>query len=102
MGDLNTSHLHPASWLHRIPDSITWEEGALLEPLSVALAGIERSGLKLGDPLLICGAGAFVFIESSLSLLTSKLFLALQVPSVSLPLQQHTPPVHRPSSSPST
>jgi L-iditol 2-dehydrogenase len=28
-----------------------------LEPLSVALAGIERSGLRLGDPLLICGAG---------------------------------------------
>jgi L-iditol 2-dehydrogenase len=36
---------------------LTYEEGALLEPLSVALAGIERSGLRLGDPLVICGAG---------------------------------------------
>ena len=36
---------------------MTYEEGALLEPLSVALAGIERSNLRLGDPLVICGAG---------------------------------------------
>ena len=36
---------------------MTYEEGALLEPLSVALAGIDRSGLRLGDPLVICGAG---------------------------------------------
>lgn len=36
---------------------MSFEEGALLEPLSVALAGIERSGLRLGDNLVICGAG---------------------------------------------
>lgn len=36
---------------------MSFEEGALLEPLSVALAGIERAGLRLGDPLVICGAG---------------------------------------------
>lgn len=29
----------------------------MLEPLSVALAGIDRSNLRLGDPLVICGAG---------------------------------------------
>jgi L-iditol 2-dehydrogenase len=29
----------------------------LLEPLSVALAAIERSGLRLGDPLVVAGAG---------------------------------------------
>lgn len=36
---------------------MTFEEGALLEPLSVALAGIDRSGLRIGDKLAICGAG---------------------------------------------
>lgn len=56
-GTLTRYHLHPANWLHRLPDTVTFEEGALLEPLVVALAGLERSGLKLGDPLLICGAG---------------------------------------------
>ena len=36
---------------------MTFEEGSLLEPLSVALAAIDRSQLRLGDPLVICGAG---------------------------------------------
>lgn len=56
-GTLRRYHAHPAAWLHKLPDSLSYEEGALLEPLSVALAGIERSGLRLGDPLVICGAG---------------------------------------------
>jgi L-iditol 2-dehydrogenase len=56
-GTLTRFHLHPAAWLHKLPDSISFEEGALMEPLAVALAGIERANLRLGDPLLICGAG---------------------------------------------
>ncbi|KAF7308771.1 L-arabinitol 4-dehydrogenase [Mycena kentingensis (nom. inval.)] len=56
-GLLTRWHLHPAQWLHRLPDNVSFEEGSLCEPLAVALAGIERSGLRLGDPLLICGAG---------------------------------------------
>jgi L-iditol 2-dehydrogenase len=56
-GTLTRWHLHPAQWLHRLPDNVSFEEGSLCEPLAVALAGIERSGLRLGDPLLICGAG---------------------------------------------
>ncbi len=47
---------HPAVWCHKIGE-MSYENGALLEPLSVALAGIERAGLRLGDPILICGAG---------------------------------------------
>jgi len=56
-GTLRRYHAHPAAWLHKLPESMSFEEGALLEPLSVALAGIERSGLRLGEPLVICGAG---------------------------------------------
>ena len=56
-GTLRRYHVHPAAWLHRLPDNMNYEEGALLEPLSVALAGIERSGLRMGDSLVICGAG---------------------------------------------
>ncbi|CEN62533.1 Putative Sorbitol dehydrogenase [Aspergillus calidoustus] len=47
---------HPAIWCHKIGD-MSYEDGALLEPLSVSLAAIERSGLRLGDPCLITGAG---------------------------------------------
>jgi len=47
---------HPAIWCHKIGD-MSYEDGSMLEPLSVALAGIQRCGVKLGDPVLICGAG---------------------------------------------
>jgi L-iditol 2-dehydrogenase len=56
-GTLRRYHVHPEAWLHALPDSLSYEEGSLLEPLSVALAGIDRSGLRLGDPVVICGAG---------------------------------------------
>ncbi|KAL2756737.1 hypothetical protein ACRALDRAFT_1075582 [Sodiomyces alcalophilus JCM 7366] len=47
---------HPAVWCHKIGD-MSYEDGALLEPLSVALAGMQRADVRLGDPVLICGAG---------------------------------------------
>jgi len=47
---------HPAIWCHKIED-MSFEDGALLEPLSVALAALDRSGVRLGDPVLIAGAG---------------------------------------------
>jgi len=36
---------------------MSFTEGALLEPLSVVLHGVERSPLRLGQSALICGAG---------------------------------------------
>jgi L-iditol 2-dehydrogenase len=47
---------HPAIWCHKIGD-MSFEDGALLEPLSVALAGLERAQVRLGDPVLVAGAG---------------------------------------------
>jgi hypothetical protein len=52
-GTLTKWHLHPAQRIHKLPDSVSFEEGSLCEPLAVALAGIERSGLRPGDPLVI-------------------------------------------------
>lgn len=56
-GTLTRYHAHPAQWLHKLPDNVSFEEGSLCEPLAVALAGLERADIKLGDPVLICGAG---------------------------------------------
>lgn len=47
---------HPAIWCHKIGD-MSYENGAMLEPLSVALAGLHRAKVELGDTVLICGAG---------------------------------------------
>ncbi len=43
--------------LYPIPDSMTYEEGALLEPLSVGIWGCKRAGLQAGDDVLVTGAG---------------------------------------------
>lgn len=48
---------HPAAWCHKMGDDLSYDEGALLEPLSVALTGVTRAGVKIGDAVLICGAG---------------------------------------------
>ena len=43
--------------LYPMPDEMTYEEGALLEPLSVGLWGCRRAGLEGGDDVLVTGAG---------------------------------------------
>lgn len=43
--------------LHRLPDEVSLRQGALVEPLSVALHGIRRSRLRPGDHALVMGAG---------------------------------------------
>ncbi len=53
LGTLTRWHVHPAQWLHRLPDHMSYEEGALCEPLTVALSGLEASGLRLGEPALV-------------------------------------------------
>lgn len=43
--------------VHRLPDSISYEEGCLLEPLAVAVHATRKASIKLGDSVAIFGAG---------------------------------------------
>lgn len=43
--------------LFHIPDEMTFEQAALVEPLSVGLWGCQRASLKPGDDVLVTGAG---------------------------------------------
>ena len=36
---------------------MSFEEGALLEPLSVGVHACRRAGITMGDTVLVCGAG---------------------------------------------
>ncbi|KAL1965273.1 hypothetical protein VTN77DRAFT_5875 [Rasamsonia byssochlamydoides] len=56
-GTMQRYKVHPARWLHKLPDNISFAEGALLEPLSVVMNGIRTAGLSLGRGVLVCGAG---------------------------------------------
>jgi L-iditol 2-dehydrogenase len=44
--------------VHRLPDSVSQELGAILEPLGVAIHASRRAALKAGHTVLIFGAGA--------------------------------------------
>ena len=43
--------------LYPLPDAMSYEQGALVEPLSVGIWGCRRAGLQPGDEVLVTGAG---------------------------------------------
>ncbi|HWR22739.1 MAG TPA: zinc-dependent dehydrogenase [Feifaniaceae bacterium] len=43
--------------VHKIPDSVGYDEAALAEPLACVLNALELSGIRLGDDVVIIGAG---------------------------------------------
>ncbi|AIQ23843.1 MULTISPECIES: 2,3-butanediol dehydrogenase [Paenibacillus] len=43
--------------VHKIPDSLSYEQGALVEPSAVALHAVRSSQLKVGDKAVVFGAG---------------------------------------------
>jgi 2-desacetyl-2-hydroxyethyl bacteriochlorophyllide A dehydrogenase len=43
---------------YRLPENVSYAEGALVEPLSVALHAVKKSGMRLGHTGAVFGAGA--------------------------------------------
>ncbi|XP_037390192.1 sorbitol dehydrogenase isoform X3 [Pygocentrus nattereri] len=74
-GNLCRYYIHKASFCYRLPDNVTYEEGALIEPLSVGIHACRRAGITLGSLVLICGAGPIGLV----SLLVAKAMGASQV-----------------------
>jgi L-iditol 2-dehydrogenase len=57
-GTLQERVNHPAKWCYRLPDDMSLDIGALLEPLGVALHAFRRSQMPKDATILIFGAGA--------------------------------------------
>ena len=47
----------PATNAHLLADSVSFEQGALVEPLACAVHGIRRLGVEVGESVLVVGAG---------------------------------------------
>ncbi len=47
----------PEKMLVHIPDSMTWEQGALVEPLGVAMHAVNLAPIRLMDTVVVIGAG---------------------------------------------
>lgn len=57
-GSLQKRWNHPAYLCYKIPDAVSFAEGAMVEPLSVALHSVRKARLEAGQTVLITGAGA--------------------------------------------
>ncbi|WP_422658071.1 2,3-butanediol dehydrogenase [Paenibacillus sp. EC2-1] len=47
----------PEVMIHKIPESVSYEQGALVEPSAVALHAVRSSKLKVGDKAAVFGTG---------------------------------------------
>ena len=56
-GGFTTHFISHENWVHRLPDHISYEEGALMEPLSVAVHAVKISGLGMGESAAVFGDG---------------------------------------------
>jgi (R,R)-butanediol dehydrogenase/meso-butanediol dehydrogenase/diacetyl reductase len=56
-GGLSERTVVAESMVHRLPDEVTLAQGALVEPMAVALHAVRRSGITAGEPAVVFGAG---------------------------------------------
>ncbi len=62
--------LIPATNVYRLPDAISYTAGAMVEPLSCCLHGIDIAGVQTGDLVVVLGGGAIGLILAQLALLS--------------------------------
>lgn len=65
----------PENMAFKLPDNVSTKEGALVEPLAVGLHAAAQGGVKLGDKVVVLGAGCIGLV----TLLACKAFGATEV-----------------------
>ncbi|HEX9335313.1 MAG TPA: alcohol dehydrogenase catalytic domain-containing protein, partial [Pseudonocardiaceae bacterium] len=56
-GGISEQVIVPDYQVSRLPDEVSDVQGALVEPAAVAAYGVDRTGLRAGDTILVTGAG---------------------------------------------
>ncbi|SFJ95346.1 2,3-butanediol dehydrogenase [Celeribacter neptunius] len=56
-GGFAATSVVPARMVHKMPDALSMEQGALVEPAAVALHAVRMSKIKAGDTAAVFGAG---------------------------------------------
>lgn len=69
---------HNSSFVHKIPDNITFEQAALIEPLSVGYYSAKKVKIKPGDNVCILGSGPIGLscLEMAKSFGAAKIFIS--------------------------
>jgi 2-desacetyl-2-hydroxyethyl bacteriochlorophyllide A dehydrogenase len=66
-GAFGAYFIAPARYVFRLPDSVSLEAGALVEPLSVALHAVNKCEMHLGQSTAVFGAGAIGLLVTMLA-----------------------------------
>lgn len=66
-GTLQSKINHPTRFLHKLPDTVSYEQASLVEPLSVALHASRRANISPGQSILVLGAGAVGILACSVA-----------------------------------
>jgi len=56
-GVLRPEVVHPAAFTFKLPDNVSFAEGALVEPLAVGMHSANKARIKPGDIAVVMGAG---------------------------------------------
>lgn len=68
-----------AERVHLLPDSVTYEGGAIVEPLSIAIHAVQNSSFKVGDSAAVIGTGPIgLFVIQVLRVCGAKKIFALE------------------------
>lgn len=56
-GVLRPTVIHPANFTFKLPDNVSYAEGAMVEPLAVGMHAANKAQIKPGDVAIVIGAG---------------------------------------------
>ncbi|MFQ3620811.1 MAG: NAD(P)-dependent alcohol dehydrogenase [Spirochaetales bacterium] len=56
-GILRPTVVHPADYTYKLPDTVSFAEGAMVEPLAVGLYAATKATIRPGDKAVVIGAG---------------------------------------------
>lgn len=54
-------------WIHHLPENVSFDEGALMEPLACAVHAMGKAGIQLGDSVCIFGDGPIALMLAQLA-----------------------------------
>ncbi len=77
-GCLTPSVVHPAAFTYKLPDHVSFAEGAMVEPFAIGMQAAARARITPGDVALVTGAGP-IGIMTALAALAggcAKVFIA--------------------------
>ncbi len=63
-GCLRETVVHPAMFTFKLPDNMGYDEGALMEPLSVGMQAATKARIKPGDAALVMGCGTIGLVTA--------------------------------------